>query len=69
MISEEVFFFVSSQGGDLCLSGSAWYYHAPAYGYVYPPQDVGQLRRDLNFAQHVLKADYENRLNERATEL
>lgn len=32
-------------------------------------QDVGQLRRDVSFAQHVLRADYENRLSERATEL
>ena len=32
-------------------------------------QDVAQLRKDLNFAQHVLKADYESKLSQRAAEL
>ena len=32
-------------------------------------QDLAHLRKDLNFAQHVLRADYENKLNERAIEL
>ena len=32
-------------------------------------QDVAQLRKDLNFTQHMLNADYENKLTKRATEL
>ena len=32
-------------------------------------QDVAKLRKDLNFAQSVMKADYESRLNDRATAL
>ena len=32
-------------------------------------QEVGQVRKELKFAQHVLQADYENKLNHRATEL
>ena len=32
-------------------------------------QDVAQLRKDLNFTQHMLNADYEDKLTKRATEL
>lgn len=32
-------------------------------------QDAGRLRRDLNFAQSVLKANYENKIYDRAAEL
>ena len=32
-------------------------------------QSVGSLRRDLNFAQSVMKAEYESKLMQRAIEL
>ena len=32
-------------------------------------QDVVELRQDLTSAQHMLRADYESRLDERATQL
>lgn len=32
-------------------------------------QDVAKLRKDLNFAQSVMKADYESKLNDRTTAL
>lgn len=32
-------------------------------------QDTGQLRRDLNFAQHSLKANYERQISDHSTEL
>ena len=31
--------------------------------------DTGQLRKDLNFAQSVLKANYEKQISDRSTEL
>lgn len=40
--------------------------------FVFDPsllQSVGNLRRDLNFAQSVMKAEYESKLMQRAIEL
>ena len=32
-------------------------------------QDVTNLRRDINLTKHVMQADYENKLQEKAMEL
>ena len=32
-------------------------------------QDIGQLRKDLSFSRHVLKANYERQISDRSTEL
>ena len=45
------------------------YMYAVLFMCIHVIQDVAQLRKDVNFAQHVLRADYESKLNHRATEL
>lgn len=32
-------------------------------------QDTGKLRRDFNFAKHILRANYEHQIKDRSTEL
>ena len=37
--------------------------------YLFPLKDIENLKRSLHYAKHVLQADYENKLQERALDL